>query len=444
MKLPSGLLAVLILLSTLDFLCAESLPPKVWPSDHSSNICTDTSLCLTFDSVPVLTHSGKIFVVREQDGKETDVVDLAMPDFTDMIGGKIFRLAPITIDGNSLTIRLHGHVLKPSSTYRIIIEPAVFSASGGGKPLTWSFTTRGPIPAGRRELTVSSDGSGDFCTVQGAIDYLPDDNQLPFRIFIRKGRCTGIVYAGQGKNHICFEGEDRKGTIIEGINNNSLNGNRTGRALFGSDANDCSVMNLTVHNTTPYKGSQAEALRINGDRCILRNDDFLSYQDTLQLNGRIYLSHCDIQGDVDFIWGEGTAFFDSCKLEALHDGYYVQSRNPDGKQGYVFLNCSLTLSPGVEKCWLARIEAERFPFSSVAYINCEMGPQVPVQGWDAKGTNTSHLKFEEFHSTDLMGRPLDVTQRVSCSKQLSEDEAVKLSDPKIVLSKFDLWDPLKP
>ena len=73
-----------------------------------------------------------------------------------------------------------------------------------------------------------------------------------------------------------------------------------------------------------------------------------------------------------------------------------------------------------------------------------MGPQVPVQGWDAKGTNTSHLKFEEFHSTDLMGRPLDVTQRVSCSKQLSEDEAVKLSDPKIVLSKFDLWDPLKP
>ena len=70
----------------------------------------------------------------------------------------------------------------------------------------------------------------------------------------------------------------------------------------------------------------------------------------------MYVADCYIEGDVDYIWGYGSAFFERCELRSTHDGYIVQSRNPPGKPGYVFLNCKLTAGPEVKKSWLARIE----------------------------------------------------------------------------------------
>src|SRR5208283_2782547 len=98
----------------------------------------------------------------------------------------------------------------------------------------------------------------------------------------------------------------------------------------------------TLHNTTPYRGSQAEALRVRGDRCVLRNDDFRSFQDTLLLSGSVYATNCYVEGDVDFIWGQGGVFFDHCEIKAVHNGYYVQARNPAERPGYVFSQCKLT------------------------------------------------------------------------------------------------------
>jgi pectin methylesterase-like acyl-CoA thioesterase len=68
---------------------------------------------------------------------------------------------------------------------------------------------------------------------------------------------------------------------------------------------------------TPIGGSQAEALRTNSQRCSVRDVDFSSYQDTLFLNGRVYFTNCYIEGDVDFIWGGGAAFFNRCEIRAL-------------------------------------------------------------------------------------------------------------------------------
>jgi predicted transcriptional regulator len=90
---------------------------------------------------------------------------------------------------------------------------------------------------------------------------------------------------------------------------------------------------------------------------------------------------------------------------------------------------------------LARIDADRFPCSQVTFINCQMGSQVPPVGWEARGTNLSHLRFQEFHSTDLQGKPLDVSHRLPASRQLSQRQANTLSDPAKVLSCPDAWDP---
>jgi pectin methylesterase-like acyl-CoA thioesterase len=289
-------------------------------------------------------------------------------------------------------------------------------------------------------IVVAADGSGDFRTVQAAVDFAEAHREKPVVIFIRKGRYEELVRIGREKRHVHLVGEDRKGTVIAFTNNDKLNPGWIRRAVLGCEADDFVLENLTVQNTTPYKGSQAEAVFVNGERCVLRNADFLSFQDTLNLSGRVYVADSYIEGDVDYVWGYGTACFERCELRTMHDGYIVQARNPAARAGYVFLDCRLTAVPDVKKCWLARIETGRFPASHVAFIRCAMGPHILPAGWEVTGPASEALRFEEFASTDLEGKPLDVSQRNSVAKQLTMEQAATASAAKI-LAGIDGWNP---
>ena len=419
---------------------------ELWPTNQSRGVCADTPLRLTFNEAPAPGIRGKITVCRAADNKAVDMFDLNATNDTDNFGGKSLRYEPIQVEGNTVSLILHSRSLSPGTAYYVTIEPGIFRGgssnefAGFTNDSAWRFATREALPRGRARVVVAADGTGDFCTPQGAVDYVSDDNQSPVEIFIRKGVYEGMIYIMRDKSHLHFLGEDRQSTIITGRNNDRFNSGRINRALVNVDADDFVLENLTLRNTTPYRGSQAEALRINGDRCVLRNADFYSFQDTLLLSGRVYATNCHVEGDVDFIWGQGVVFFDRCEIRAVHSGYYVQARNPENP-GYVFYRCKLTASPGVERCLLARIDADRFPCSQVTFINCQMGSQVPPVGWEARGTNLSHLRFQEFHSTDLQGKPLAVSERLPVSRQLSQRQANALSDPARVLSYQDAWNP---
>src|SRR5206468_3054289 len=125
----------------------------------------------------------------------------------------------------------------------------------------------------------------------------------------------------------------------------------------------------------------------------------------------------------DYVWGYGTACFERCELRTMHDGYIVQARNPAGRSGYIFFDCKLTAAPDVKKCWLARIGTDRFPASQVAFIRCAMGPHILPAGWQVTGEAGEELRFKEFASTDLDGKPLDVSQRDAAAKQLTPEQA---------------------
>jgi pectin methylesterase-like acyl-CoA thioesterase len=440
--------SILIFWVLISNLCrADPAVMALLPANRSANVCADTPLRLTFNEPVVLGGTGRIVVYRAADNQPVDAFDLSDAAFTNNFGGKILRCDPIQIEGNAVSVELHSHALHPAENYYVKIGPGVFKSASGQEftgltnDSAWKFSTRAVLPRGRTRLIVAADGTGDFCTPQGAVDYVPDDNQATVEIFIRKGVYNGMVYIAPDKSRIHFIGEDRHGTVIAGRNNDRLNSGRLGRALVSVDADDFVLENMTLHNTTPYGGSQAEALRVNSDRCVLRYDDFRSFQDTLLLSGRVYATNCYVEGDVDFIWGQGGVFFDQCEIKAVHNGYYLQARNAAERPGYVFFQCKLTAAPGVARCLLARIDADRFPCSQAAFINCQMGAQVPPVGWEAKGTNVSRLRFEEFHSTDTQGNPVDVSQRHPASRQLTASEADELSDPAKVLSDQRPWNP---
>ncbi|MGD0815278.1 MAG: pectinesterase family protein [Verrucomicrobiota bacterium] len=426
---------------------AEPSVTRLFPASQSTKVCADTPLRLSFNEAVTLGSKGKIAVYRAADNKLIDALELGDAGFTNNYGGKTLRYNPIQIAGNVVSVELHSRALSPGQSYYVNIEPGVFRSGSSNEfggftnNSSWQFSTRAAVSGGRTKLIVAADGTGDFCTPQGAVDYVPDDNQLQIDILVRKGLYERMLYIAPDKSHIHFVGEDRKSTIIAGRNNDKFNSGRIGRSLVSVDANDFVLENMTVHNTTPYRGSQAEALRVHGDRCVLRNDDFYSFQDTLLLGGSVYVTNCYVEGDVDFIWGPGSVFFDQCEIKAVHNGYYVQARNPEESPGYIFSRCKLTAAPGVAKCLLARIDAERFPWSQVVYIDCQVGAQVPPAGWEVKGRNFSHLQFGEFHSMDAQEKLLDVSQRHLASRQLTATEAAELSDPAKVLSHRHPWNP---
>jgi pectin methylesterase-like acyl-CoA thioesterase len=405
-----------------------------WPTDEK--VCIDAPLRLTFDQPPTLGSAGKIEVCRVADGVAVETIALEARQFTDTfgaIGGPVLRYDPVRIDGPTASIRLRSQSLKYGEAYFVRIGQGVF-ADFPGVTEGWQFTTKPALPRNPERLTVAAGGSADFCTVQGAVDQIDPHRTQPAIITIRSGRYEELIRISREKRFIHLVGEDRKGTVIACTNNDKLNPGWIHRSVIGVEGDDFSIENLTVRNTTPYKGSQAEAICLNAERCVLKNADFYSFQDTLHLSGSVKVSDCYIEGDVDYIWGYGSAFFERCELKSLHDGYIVQARNPAGKAGYVFLNCKLTATPEVKKCWLARIERERFPASHVAFIGCQMGPHIPAAGWLTTGPESAALRFEEFKSTDPAGQPVDVSQRNPASKQISEKEAAELSDAAKVLS----------
>jgi pectin methylesterase-like acyl-CoA thioesterase len=190
----------------------------------------------------------------------------------------------------------------------------------------------------------------------------------------------------------------------------------------------------------------------------VRNATIRGLQDTLLMSGQIYVADSIVEGDTDFIWGNGAVFFDRCEIKAVtKKGYNVQARNAIGSMGYVFVDCKLTAEDGIVGHWLARTDKNTMsPASMVAYVGCTMGAHIDPAGWlidgyarpaaDAGASaadggttwNLANLRFWEHRSVDPSGAPLDVSGRIPESKQLTDAEAAQLRDP---AQFFGGWNP---
>ena len=423
-----------------------------FPAPNAS-VCADAPLRLSFPAPVTVGSSGKIQVFKlSAPDTAVDSIDVAATSFRDTIEGRAFyKVKPIFLEGNDVVMYLKTKALAAAETYFVTVDAGVF-VDAAKAPLpaisgtAWQFHTVAPAPAAANALTVSREGGGDFCTVQGAIDFIPAANASPVTISIKNGTYHEIVYI-PSKSKLTLKGEDRKKTIIAYPNNDALQQKLgTGfRAMIEAESsNQLTLSTLTLHNTTPQGGSQAEALRIEpGDQARLLDSDFISLQDTLLLSGRAYVSNSYVEGNVDFIWGKGAAYFVNSEIKTVgRPGYLVQSRNGLG-YGYVFVDSTFTTDGHANGTLLARIEGDRFPLSSVAYVNCKFAPSlIAPAGWlitNSTGASTTALdltglRFWEYQSTDLDGKALDVSQRDPAAKQVDATQAAMLRDPSQVLA----------
>ena len=300
-------------------------------------MCTDTPLSIEFSEAPQLGRRGRVRVVNSA-GVVVDTIDLAASPHTKTIGGLAYVYYPIIISGNTASLYLHRE-LPYNDTYYVLFDAGVFVDSAGAPhsgfadPGLWRFKTREAGPrTGAALLTVDAGNQGDFCMVQGAIDFVPAGNTQPVTIHVRPGTYTEINYVPSNKPFITVRGEDRDKTIISYSNNANLNQSNA-RVMFGVDAPDFTLQDITLHNTTPQGGSQAEAFRGNNQRILLDRVSLKSYQDTLFLQGLAMVRDSYIEGDVDFLWGAGTVFVRNTEIKTLRTGGYItQIRNGQGAE----------------------------------------------------------------------------------------------------------------
>jgi pectin methylesterase-like acyl-CoA thioesterase len=444
------------------------------PIDGATNVCIDTPLHIAFNEAPGIGTSGLIRVFRA-DNTLVDTIDLSVDTVPGVnvpgnqqqrsIGGAAvnFNYYPVLVQGNTASIYLHQK-LEYNQTYYVTIESNAFTDANGAPfagisdPSVWRFTTKTSAPAaGTNRLTVASFGDADFCTVQGAVDFVPTNNTQRVFINVRNGVYNEIVYVRSNKRFVTVRGESRNGTIIQYANNENLNTGTTARTLFGVDAPDFTLENLTIHNTTSklnVQGNtrQAEAFRGNNDRILLNRVNLLSFQDTLLLQSQgaqgDFVNESYIEGDVDFTWGAGTVYFLNTELKDVApatrpQAYYSQIRNPQGKNGNVYVNCRLTRSSDTpdNSAYLSRIDPDDFPYSQVVWIDTLMDRHIRPEGWlfnnpslDPTPANYPNIRFWEYNSRDInTGLPIDVSQRHPLSRQLTAEEAAFWRNPANVL-----------
>ncbi len=317
----------------------------------------------------------------------------------------------------------------------------------------------------KKLLTVAADGSGQFKTVQEAVDSAPDGN---VRINIKPGEyrnlisisANGVELRGLGKTpeDVVLVYDNSAGT--QGPDGKQLGTGRSATIMLTGD--DFYAENLTIandfekHHERSNQGSQAVALHVTGDREVFRKVRFLGFQDTLYADSKLchtpaadggichaarqYYADCYIEGHVDFIFGDAKAVFDRCEIHTLPhvmDTITAQSRlRPEEDSGYVFRDCTVTGAEGSQDILLGRPWRA---YSTVVFLNTDFKAPLDPAGWKEWNGALATSDYEEFNSHGMAG---DVTKRIVPSKQLTAAEIAKYAT-KVWLAGTDGWDPEK-
>lgn len=302
------------------------------------------------------------------------------------------------------------------------------------------------VKAADYNFVVAQDGSGDFTTVQAAINAVPDYRKAgPTRIYIKKGMYKEKIVIAESKQNVQLIGED--GAVLtydDYAQKPNIFGEGKGTSGSGSIyifGPDFMAENITFENTSGPVG-QAVACHVAGDRAVFRRCRFLGFQDTLYTfgeNTREYYEDCYIEGTVDFIFGKATAVFNRCELRSKRTGGFLTApATPQGSNyGYVFYDCKLTADEGVEagSVWLSRPWR---PYGKTVFIRCEMGQHIRPEGWNNWG-KTDNERTAYYAEYQCYGKGADTSRRVAWSHQLKDANAYVMTN---ILKGADGWNPL--
>lgn len=423
------------------------------PTNGAVNISPDQQLRITFSGgTPKLAYTGKklyvydaannsLFTTIDTSQFQTYTVDGATVSnaFVRVNQGSSFYYMPIALYGNQAWITLTNHFIY-GHTYYVTCDTGLFLNSAGASfpaiinTTAWRFSVKSSGPAtpttstGPASITVGLDGSGDFATLQGASDWVPQNNTLHRTItilpgvyhdntcFLQSRRFVTVTGATTNRNDvqlICPSADyappssGNGATLMVGSNDDDFRN-------FTLD-NQVYLTNSDANNLNNYSGAFAGRLLVlitTCDRMVFDNVIIKGGQDTYYATGSGYFHNCEIWGSVDFIYGNAVLVFDQCNI--------IQIRNTGGPctapntayaqpYGMNFLNCTFPRA----------LVANGYPYDvgtanttfqrawgqdgMTAIINCGVGSQISTAGWGTFGYGGETTCRAREYGTTLIG-----------------------------------------
>lgn len=302
------------------------------------------------------------------------------------------------------------------------------------------------------KFVVAQDGSGDFKTIQEAVNAVRDLSQMQVKIFIKSGTYHEKLVIPSWKTKISLIGDDKNTTIIT---NDDFSGKAYTRekdayckdkfSTYNSytvliSGNDCTLDHLTIKNSSGRVG-QAVALHVEGDRVEVNDCNLLGNQDTLYTateNSRQFYSNCFIEGTTDFIFGEATVVFQNCRIKSLHNSYITAAAtSAKQKFGFVFFNCDFSADTVANKVYLGRPWR---PNAKTVLIRCNLDEHIRAEGWD-NWRNAENEKTVFYAEYQNKGKGASYRGRVKWSSQLTTKQASSYTVNNI-LAGLDGWKPV--
>jgi pectinesterase len=456
-----------------------------FPSHGAKDVNPDTHLVLTFPSIPSIGISGFIRIYNAVDKQLVDSIDMKIPSSpyptgrdpkntkgttkgadgssalpgtyqTTVVGGRSFYFFPIIVHDRVATVYLHANKLQYGQTYFVKVDSSVLKPAGGIFPGitsndSWIFTTKSAPPSkNATRVVVVANGSGDFNTLQGAIDFLPAHPPKQVTIFIRTGDYEELVVI-HNKSNVIIRGEDRDKVRVGYPNNSFFNIKKTRYPFTITNSADLQLSSFTVSN---YFIGQAEAMYVNAKRIILDHMTLDGSGDafTTEKGTSVYFVDSKLSGHGDTILGYGAVFFHRSEVHSI--GPFSWTRTAHGNHGNIFVNSSLiavnkplpwtvtAANPrgqmsesvfarltynckGTDMTAMSDAEIEKsrcnFPYAEMVLINTK-AIGVSARGWgEVQGPpfRKSNVHFWEYNTMDANGSPVDVSKRADIGKQLT-------------------------
>jgi pectin methylesterase-like acyl-CoA thioesterase len=422
------------------------------PTNGATNISPDQQLRITFSVVaPKLAYAGRKFYVFDASNNslftsidtsqfQTYTVDGATVSnaFVRVEQGSYFYYMPIAVYGNQAWITLtnrfaYGHSYYVTCDTGLFLDSTGASFSGISGTNTWGFSTKSAGPAtptattGPINLTVGLDGAGDFATLQGASDWVPQNNALHRTITIQPGTYHDNTCFLQGRSYVTVTGATTNRNDVQIMcPSASYASPSTGNGatlIVGSNNED--FRNFTLDNQVyltnsldNYAGAFAGRLLVlitTCDRMVFDNVIIKGGQDTYYATGSGYFHNCEIWGSVDFIYGSAVLVFDTCNIvEIRNTGGVCSAPNTAYAQPYGinFLNCTFpqalisngypydvgTANTSFQRAWGQD--------GYTAVINCAIGNHISAAGWTSFGYGGENTCRAREYGTTLIGSGL--------------------------------------
>lgn len=186
--------------------------------------------------------------------------------------------------------------------------------------LTLLLSTISLYAGDKADIVVSPDGTGDFTSVNEAVQSVPADNNTRVTILVKNGIYEEKVIFTS--SNIVLVGESRDSTIIRfaELRKNWMESHEShfGSAVINIDssANDITIANMTIHNNYgALYGDNGHQYAIfgTGTRIILLNCNVIADgADTVSLwnesEGMYYHSDCYFEGHVDYVCPRGWCY----------------------------------------------------------------------------------------------------------------------------------------